>query len=54
MIYRLDDLAIDTGRIEYENNLETVLDMEKNPDKYKIVYPVSINPIELSLPAWAE
>jgi hypothetical protein len=54
MIYCLDDLAIDTGRIEYEKNLDTCLDFENDPEKYKTVYPVSTDPVELSLPPWAD
>lgn len=54
MVYRLDDLAIDTGRVSYGMNLDTAKDFKENPDKYTTVYPESENPVELTLPAWAE
>jgi len=54
MVYRLDDLAIDAGRVEYKKNLATALDWEKCPESFEIVYPISEEPIELLLPAWAE
>jgi hypothetical protein len=53
-IYRLDDLAIDTGRIAYQENLATVKEWKEKPDLYKTVYPESKNPIDMPLPAWAD
>jgi hypothetical protein len=54
MVYRVDDLAIDAGRMDYEKNLATAKDWESNPESYKVVYPISEQPIELLLPSWAE
>jgi hypothetical protein len=54
MVYILDDNAIEKGREEYRKNLDTIVDWSNNPDKYKTVYPISEDPIEISLPYWAE
>lgn len=54
MVYRLDDLAIDTGRVSYEMNLDTAKNFKEHPEKYTTVYPESESPVELSLPAWAD
>lgn len=54
MVYRLDDMAIDTGRIAYEHNLADVKEWQEKPELYKTVYTLSQNPVEMPLPAWAE
>lgn len=54
MVYRLDDLSIDTGRITYEDDLKTAKAWETSPESFKTVYPISEEPIELSLPPWSE
>lgn len=52
MCYRLDEQAIDVGRLEYKTNLNTVLDWKNNPKKYDVVYPESEGPMEIFLPGW--
>jgi hypothetical protein len=54
MVYVFDDLAINAGRKGYQSDLETIVDWQGNPDLYKTVYQSSTEPIELSLPPWAE
>jgi hypothetical protein len=52
-VFVMDDLAIDTGRIEYQDDLETVKQWQEHPELFKSVYVESDKPIELSLPLWA-
>ena len=52
-IYRLDDLAIDTGRVAYCDNLTTVKEWQEHPEAYKTVYKNSASPIEMPLPPWS-
>ena len=54
MVYRIDDLAIDAGRIAYERNLADVKEWKEKPELYATVYQSSTNPVEMPLPAWAE
>jgi exodeoxyribonuclease VIII len=54
MVYRLDDLAIDTGRVAYQDNLLEIKQWEEHPEAYETVYQLSQSPIEMPLPAWAE
>jgi exodeoxyribonuclease VIII len=54
MVYRLDDLAIDAGRVAYERNLADIKEWKEKPELYTTVYQHSQNPVELLLPAWAE
>jgi exodeoxyribonuclease VIII len=54
MVYRFDDLSIDTGRITYEDDLKIAKAWKEKPESFQIVYPISKEPIELSLPGWAD
>lgn len=54
MVYRLDDLAIDAGRVAYQDNLLEVKQWKEHPEAYKTVYQLSQSPVEMPLPAWAE
>jgi exodeoxyribonuclease VIII len=54
MVYRLDDLAIDAGRLSYQDNLLEIKQWKEHPEAYKTVYQLSTNPVEMCLPAWAE
>jgi hypothetical protein len=54
MIYRLDDLAIDAGRVAYQDNLLEIKQWKEHPEAYKTVYQLSQSPVEMPLPAWAE
>jgi hypothetical protein len=53
MVYRLDDLAIEIGRLEYQDNLLEIKQWEEHPEAYKTVYQLSQAPVEMPLPAWA-
>ena len=54
IVYRMDEMAIDVGRDCYYRNLQTAKEWEENPDAFKTVYKISEEPIELTLPRWAE
>jgi hypothetical protein len=54
MVYRLDDMAIDTGRAAYQDNLLEIKQWKEHPEAYKTVYQLSQNPVEMPLPAWAD
>jgi hypothetical protein len=53
MVYTLDSLSIDIGRLEYQDNLLEVKQCKEHPEAYKTVYQLSQSPVEMSLPAWA-
>ena len=53
MVFILDEDAIKTGRVTYQQDLDTIVDWQEHPEFYESVYKQSLNPIELSLPPWA-
>ena len=54
MVYRLDDLAMDSGRTAYQDNLLEIKQWQERPEAYKTVYQLSQSPIEMPLPPWSD
>lgn len=54
MVYVLDDYAIAKGAETYHDDLRKIKHWREFPELYEVVYPESVDPIELSLPAWVK